>query len=399
MSESAETNAAPDVTEKKAAAKKSATSKKVAAKKPAAKKKTGATAQKDTVKKETVKKETAKTATKKPSVNKRMASKSAVGGGTTATVDVDIIDMTDTESMVENGPIIIEEPLSPMVVNDGSAHEEERHGGFLNMLYRHPSSRMAAGVCGGIADYIGWDPVLVRALWVVATVMTGGGGILAYMALALLLPVGTKRNGFVRPGKIEMTEQNLGRASYGLIALGVVWLLSNMGILSFIFDGASAILSLVFWPALFITVGLLLLNRNGDRNYRDSLNSSWNTVRERANSARNSERMPQFNNFQSSNIQESIMNFRQGMPIKRSRSNRVVAGVCGGIGQAVGIDANLVRLGFAVMSIGTAGTPLIAYAMLAVLLPSTGERKRSTVSQEDIVIEEEKPIDDDITIL
>ena len=43
-------------------------------------------------------------------------------------------------------------------------------------LYRHPTDKLVGGVCGGFAEYLGWDPVLVRILWLVATVATGGGG-------------------------------------------------------------------------------------------------------------------------------------------------------------------------------------------------------------------------------
>jgi len=43
------------------------------------------------------------------------------------------------------------------------------------------------GVCGGIAEYIGIDPVLVRVLWVIFC-LAGGSGVLAYIACAILMP-------------------------------------------------------------------------------------------------------------------------------------------------------------------------------------------------------------------
>ena len=46
---------------------------------------------------------------------------------------------------------------------------------------------MVAGVCGGMADYLGLDPVLVRVLWVVIS-LTFGVGLLAYILLWLLAP-------------------------------------------------------------------------------------------------------------------------------------------------------------------------------------------------------------------
>src|SRR4051794_8341394 len=54
--------------------------------------------------------------------------------------------------------------------------------------------------------------------------------------------------------------------------------------------------------------------------------------------------------------------------LRRSTSERVVAGVAAGIGDAIGIDANIVRVGF-VLSCFFGGAGLIAYAVLWVLLP------------------------------
>ncbi|MCQ5170032.1 PspC domain-containing protein, partial [Streptococcus oralis] len=46
-----------------------------------------------------------------------------------------------------------------------------------------------AGVCAGIGDYFNMDHTLVRALWIIFTLL-GGSGILAYAILYFLLPEG-----------------------------------------------------------------------------------------------------------------------------------------------------------------------------------------------------------------
>ena len=56
-------------------------------------------------------------------------------------------------------------------------------------LHRSLSDRKIAGVCGGVAEYLGWDPTLVRVLWIVLTFL-GGSGILAYLILWLVMPDG-----------------------------------------------------------------------------------------------------------------------------------------------------------------------------------------------------------------
>ena len=45
------------------------------------------------------------------------------------------------------------------------------------------------GVCGGIAEYLGWRPDGVRWAWAGITLMTGiVGGVVAYAVAALLMP-------------------------------------------------------------------------------------------------------------------------------------------------------------------------------------------------------------------
>ena len=54
-------------------------------------------------------------------------------------------------------------------------------------LYKSTTDKKICGVCGGVAEYFGIDPTLVRILWLVAVIFAGIGG-LAYLILALLLP-------------------------------------------------------------------------------------------------------------------------------------------------------------------------------------------------------------------
>lgn len=48
---------------------------------------------------------------------------------------------------------------------------------------------MIAGVCGGIADYFGIDPTLIRVIFVVLGLLAGPG-LLLYLALWVVLPKG-----------------------------------------------------------------------------------------------------------------------------------------------------------------------------------------------------------------
>ena len=61
----------------------------------------------------------------------------------------------------------------------------------------------------------------------------------------------------------------------------------------------------------------------------------------------------------------------QGEPkrLLRSRQDRWIAGVCGGIGEYAGIDPNLVRLLAVVGAVFSAGTLLVAYVVAWILMP------------------------------
>lgn len=58
------------------------------------------------------------------------------------------------------------------------------------------SDAVMCGVCGGIAEYLGIDPTIVRVLWALAILRAlwtlelfgAGVGSLAYLTLAIIMP-------------------------------------------------------------------------------------------------------------------------------------------------------------------------------------------------------------------
>jgi phage shock protein PspC (stress-responsive transcriptional regulator) len=56
-------------------------------------------------------------------------------------------------------------------------------------LRRSRQYRMIAGVCGGIAEWLGWDPTLVRVLYVGGSLLSVAfPGILVYVILWIIVP-------------------------------------------------------------------------------------------------------------------------------------------------------------------------------------------------------------------
>ena len=55
-------------------------------------------------------------------------------------------------------------------------------------------NKIIAGVCGGLADWLGWSPTLVRVLYVVVSVASAAfPGILVYIILWIVMPAPGRR--------------------------------------------------------------------------------------------------------------------------------------------------------------------------------------------------------------
>jgi phage shock protein C len=82
-------------------------------------------------------------------------------------------------------------------------------------LTRSETNKRLAGVCGGIGEYFGIDPVLIRVGFVVAGLM--GWGVLLYVVLWIVLPKGQPSPGAVpaaggrSPAAVRIAEERFAR--------------------------------------------------------------------------------------------------------------------------------------------------------------------------------------------
>ena len=54
---------------------------------------------------------------------------------------------------------------------------------------RRSNNKMIAGICSGIAEYLGLDPTVVRVVYAALTIFSAGfPGLLLYIILAILMP-------------------------------------------------------------------------------------------------------------------------------------------------------------------------------------------------------------------
>lgn len=65
-----------------------------------------------------------------------------------------------------------------------------------NPLYRSSTDRMVAGVCGGLARWLGWSSTVVRVLYVALSILSAAfPGILIYLLLWIVMPQEGRRQG------------------------------------------------------------------------------------------------------------------------------------------------------------------------------------------------------------
>ena len=59
----------------------------------------------------------------------------------------------------------------------------------MNKKLKKSSNKMLAGVCAGIAEYLGWDVTMVRVLYLLLSLFSVGfPGLLLYIILAIVMP-------------------------------------------------------------------------------------------------------------------------------------------------------------------------------------------------------------------
>lgn len=59
----------------------------------------------------------------------------------------------------------------------------------MQRLYKSRKDKVLDGICGGIGHYFNVDAVIIRIIWVLATIFSAGGfGILAYLIAMVIIP-------------------------------------------------------------------------------------------------------------------------------------------------------------------------------------------------------------------
>ncbi|MCU1375288.1 MAG: PspC domain protein, partial [Actinomycetia bacterium] len=95
-------------------------------------------------------------------------------------------------------------------------------------LTRSPSDRMVAGVCGGLAEFTGIDPVIFRVVVAVATLM-GGAGLVAYGIAWLVIPSADDAQSHAESLLRDRHVPRIGLIGIGILALIITGSLDGWG--------------------------------------------------------------------------------------------------------------------------------------------------------------------------
>lgn len=217
-------------------------------------------------------------------------------------------------------------------------------------LYKSRTNRVIDGVCGGVAAYLGVDPVLVRIAWVLLAI-AGGIGVVLYIAGMILMPA-EPFSFSGRPVQEAPSRRDSVRLVAGavLVLAGLAFLADNLDLLTL--RSVTWFFSSFFFPILLIGAGitLVLVKKNGSAAGTSSAGESP------------AEGTPSEQTFVGATGPTA------GRRLLRSRVDRKIFGVCGGLSSYFDIDSTIIRL----LLIGSAflsfGLTILAYLLLSVVL-------------------------------
>lgn len=205
-------------------------------------------------------------------------------------------------------------------------------------LYRSRQDKFIGGVCGGIAEYFNIDSNLVRILFILS-IFFGGLGLVIYIAALIIVPE--------NPEQEETPTQQKSMSNsliWGilLIAIGAILLFRELHILDYFY--IRHLPWSTIWAIFLIAIGILLLVTHS----------------------------------KSQEGGEDEGEVSAPLSIFRSRSDRKIAGVCGGLAQYFNIDSSLVRLGWILLTLASAGLGILIYLLFIFIFPEESSEQTAS---------------------
>jgi phage shock protein PspC (stress-responsive transcriptional regulator) len=199
-------------------------------------------------------------------------------------------------------------------------------------LYRSQTNRMVGGVCGGMAEYFSIDPNLMRLVFVILTFL-GGSGILIYIASLIIIPnnpdqtIPEKRENVIRDKPLFWGSL--------LIVIGLFILFRQLGLFySFHFWH---IPWQSVWAVILIIIGVVLLFNKTKADQAEGIEGETDKK------------------------------------LYRSRSQKMLGGICGGLAEYFDIDVSVVRVLWVIGTLLSIGLGILAYLVILIIFPEKPE--------------------------
>jgi len=215
-------------------------------------------------------------------------------------------------------------------------------------LYKSRRDQMIDGVCAGLAEYLGIDASIMRIVFVLL-VFFGGTGLFLYIGGMIVMPVNPQHLAQIRTGELPPQSRNAPK-TFGiiLVAIGVIFLFHNFGWFAFyhIWNVSWGIVL----PIVLIVFGMTMIYMNQQ-------------ARTEAKKTQSGEEQGDDMNMNSQS---------QEVPYKRlykSRRDRKLFGVCGGLGDYFSVDPTIIRILLIFLTLLSFGTGIILYLAMAIFVP------------------------------
>jgi phage shock protein PspC (stress-responsive transcriptional regulator) len=222
-------------------------------------------------------------------------------------------------------------------------------------LYKSRQNRVIDGVCGGVAEYFDVDSTIVRLLWVLVTLM-GGSGFILYIIAMIIMPVNPEHLAAPKPDTPAIKMPSDRKRFFGimLILIGAFILLLNLGLIAGF--GWWSFSRTVILPVLLILLGGFFIYIHTSKREPAPAQSTPPTPE------------PTMTSGESSGSTEAPPQ-PERVELRRSKSNRKLFGVCGGVAKYFGLDPTLVRFLFVFLVLVSFGWGLLLYIILGIVMP------------------------------
>lgn len=221
-------------------------------------------------------------------------------------------------------------------------------------LYRSRRDRVIGGVCGGLGGYFNVDPSILRVVWLL-TVLLGGTGLLAYLISWIIIPESYPEND---PGPIERNVDSHKLLGVVLIALALLFIAFRFG------RGYLDVIPITFiLPLALIAIGIALLIRP----LRPATDDP--TPPPASNRPQNNSETDEADSKTENNDSSTTDKKDNPRLLRRSKTDKMLLGICGGIGKKYNLDSTFIRLIWILATVFGVGLPVIAYLVVALVTP------------------------------